>query len=279
MADGDRLAAAVNPSLAHSGIRCAEGLALRSASVIQGIIGSLAVALIIGVGVCLRRWVKRGDPLAVTGEVLVPKAWEMALPSDHALPQHVPQDKRTYVPMYRLLRQRGAADFKATTVKLLAENRTEQPLTITNIKVHKEEVGEPFSAAWVRYPPAGAAGAIVLDFLLDESIPEAWEAAYEDSIERLTRSGNRPYFDENVITLSPGESQSLLITGRAESVRCSWWLKIEVVQAGKRRVVDAVPEGGALLTSGAPAGGFGRQLEWSWYEGANASFVPPPWLT
>ncbi|MFD5478965.1 hypothetical protein [Streptomyces hawaiiensis] len=245
---------------------------------IEGIVGSLIVAVIVGAGVCLRRWVKRGDPLAVTGEVLVPKAWEMALLSDDALPQHVPQDKRTYVPMYRLLRQRGAADFKVTSARLLVENRTEQPLTITDVKVHKQQVGEPFSAVWVRYPPAGAAGAVVLDFLLDEPIPEAWQASYEDSIGRLTRSGNRPYFDENVITLSPGESQSLLITGRAEGVRCSWWLKIEVAQAGKRRVVDVVPEGGALLTSGAPAGGFGRQLEWSWYEGADADFVPPPWL-
>ncbi|WP_236726349.1 hypothetical protein [Streptomyces sp. NBRC 110465] len=246
---------------------------------IEGIVGSVIGAVIIGVGVYLRRWVKRGEPLAVTGEVLVPKAWEMALPSDDALPQHVPQDERTYVTMYRLLRQRGAADFKATTARLLVENRTEQPLTITNIKVHKQQVGEPFSAVWVRYPPAGAAGAVVLDFLLDEHIPEAWAAAYEDSIGRLTRSGSRPYFDDNFITLSPGESQSLLITGRAESVRCSWWLKIEIFQGGKRRDVNVVPEGGALLTSGAPAGGFGRQLEWSWYVGEDASFVPPPWLT
>ncbi|MFI8530118.1 hypothetical protein ACIGMX_07705 [Streptomyces aquilus] len=246
---------------------------------IEGIIGSLIVALIIAAVVFTRRWVKRGDPLAVTGEVLIPKAWVMALPSDDALPEHVPQDKRTYVPMYRLLRQRGAADFKATTVKLLVENRTEQALTIANIKVHKQQVGEPFSAVWVRYPPAGAAGAVVLDFLLDEPLPEAWEAAYEDSIEGLTRSGNRPYFDGNFIALSPGESQSLLITGRAESVCCSWWLQIEVVQAGKRRLVKVEPEGGALLTSGDPAGGFGRQLEWSWYEGEGASFVSPPWQT
>ncbi|MFF7112973.1 hypothetical protein ACFY91_11795 [Streptomyces albogriseolus] len=246
---------------------------------IEGIVGSVIGAVIIAAGVYLRRWVKRGDPLAVTGEVLVPKAWEMALPSDDVLPQRVPQDKRTYAAMYRLLRQRGAADFKATTARLLVENRTEQPLTITNIKVHKQQVGEPFSAVWVRYPPAGAAGAVVLDFFLDEPIPEAWAAAYEDSIGCLTRSGSRPYFDDNFITLSPGESQSLLITGRAESARCSWWLMIEVVQGGKRRVVNVVPEGGALLTSGAPAGGFGRQLEWSWYEGEDASFVPPPWLT
>ncbi|MEW2130132.1 hypothetical protein [Streptomyces sp. NPDC005435] len=246
---------------------------------IEGIVGPLVIAAIIGVGVFLRRWVKRGSPLTVAGEILVPKAWEMALPSDDALPQHVPQDTRTYLPMYRLLRQRGAADFKATTVKLLVENRTEQPLTITNIKVHKELVGAPFSAVWVRYPPAGTAGAVVLDFLLDECIPEAWQASYEDSIGHLARSGNRPFFDDNVIPLAPGESQSLLITGRAEVTWCSWWLKIEVVQAGKRRVVDVVPEDGALLTSGAPSGGFGRQLEWSWCEGADARFVSPPWMT
>ncbi|MFE1232700.1 hypothetical protein [Streptomyces sp. NPDC058745] len=245
---------------------------------IEAILGTLAAAVITAVGVYLRRWVKRGDPLLITGEVLVPKAWEMALPADDALPQHVPQDKRTYLPLHELLRQRGAADFKATTVKVLVENRTEQPLTITNIRIHKEQVGDPFSAAWVGFPPAGAAGALVFDFLLDEANPEAWEAAYEDSIGDLTRSGNRPYFDDNVITLSPGESQPLLITGRAERIRCSWWLKIEIVQAGKQRVVDVVPEGGVLLTSGAPAGGFGRQLEWSWYEGADARFVTPPWL-
>lgn len=208
----------------------------------------------------------------------MPKAWEMALPTNDALPPNVPEGERSYLPMYRILRKRGAADFKSTTVKLLLENRTEQPLAITKIGVQREEIGEPYSAAWVRYPPAGAAGAIVLDFLLDEEYPDAWEASYQDSSERLTRSGNRPYFDENVITLSAGESQSLLITGRAENIRCSWTLKIEVVQAGKRRVIDLVPEGGPLLTSGAPEGGFGRQLEWSWYEGADAAFVAPPWL-
>ncbi|MFJ3776548.1 hypothetical protein ACIPX0_33115 [Streptomyces sp. NPDC090075] len=246
---------------------------------IEGIVTSLAVAALIGAGVALRRWMRRGAPLAVTGEVVVPKAWEVALPTDQALPDRVPQDKRTYMPMYWLLRQQGAADFKTTTAKLLVENRTEQPLTITAIKIQKNQVGDPFSAIWVRYPPAGAAGAIVLDFLLDEDHPEAWGAAYEDSVERLVRSGVRPYFDDHVITLSAGESQSLLITGRAESVRCAWWLKIEVVQAGRRRVVDVQPEGGSFLTSGAPAQGFRRQLEWSWYEGAAADFVPPPWLT
>ncbi|MET9143058.1 hypothetical protein [Streptomyces sp. NPDC004042] len=246
---------------------------------IETIVASLTVAALIGLGVAARRWVKRGAPLAVTGEVIVPKAWELALPTDEALPSHVPQDKRTPRPMYWLLRQRGAADFAATTARLLMENRSEQPLTITEIKVQREQVGEPFSAVWVRFPPAGAAGAIVLDFLLDDDHPEAWGATYEDSLERLTRTGNRPYFDDHVITLAPGESQSLLITGRAENVRCSWWLKVEVTQAGRRRTVDVVPEGGAFLTSGTPADGFGRQLQWSWYEGADASFVPPPWLT
>ncbi|MEV6479386.1 hypothetical protein [Streptomyces sp. NPDC051576] len=246
---------------------------------IETIVASLVAAALIGVGVAVRRWVKRGDPLAVTGEVLVPKAWELALPTDAALPQHVPQDMRTYMPMYWLLRRQGAADFKATTVKLLVENRSEQPLTITAINVQRRQVDEPFSGVWVRYPPAGAAGAIVLDFLLDDDRPEAWGAAYEDSVQRLARTGSRPYFDDHVITLSPGESQSLLITGRAESVRCSWSLKIEVTQAGKRQVVDVVPEGGAFFTSGTPVGGFGQQLQWSWYDGADAGFVTPPWLT
>lgn len=251
----------------------------RSSRVIESVAATLMAAAVVWVVVALRRWLKRGDPLVVTGEVIIPKAWELALPTDEALPQHVPPDKRTYVPLYRLLRQQGAADFKRTTVKLLVENRSEQPLTITSIKVHRGEVSEPYSAGWVRYPPAGAAGAIVLDFLLDDDQPEAWSAAYEDSIERLVRTGSRPYFDDHVITLPPGESQSLLVTGRAESVRCSWSLQIEVVQVGKRRIVDVVPEDGALLTSGTPDGGFGRQFEWAWYEGADASFVTPPWLT
>ncbi|WP_428952011.1 hypothetical protein [Streptomyces sp. cg35] len=246
---------------------------------IIGVVTTLVASAIVGLWAFARRWLKRGAPLFVTGEVLVPKAWEMVLPTDDALPQHVPEGERSYLPMYRLLRKRGAADFKATTVKLLVENRTEQPLTITNIGVQKIQQGAPFSAAWVRYPPAGAAGAIVLDFFLDEEHPDAWEASYEDSITQLTRSGNRPYFDGNFITLSPGESQSLLITGRAEAIRCSWTLEIEVVQAGKRRIIDLVPEGGPLFTSGTPAAGFQRQLEWSWYEGADAAFVAPPWLT
>ncbi|MFB7238098.1 hypothetical protein ACFCXK_25290 [Streptomyces sp. NPDC056269] len=243
------------------------------------IVAGLLVLAVGAAGVALRRWVKRGDPLAVTGEVQVPKAWELALPTDDALPQEVPINKRTFRPLYWLLRQHGAADFKRTTAKILVENRSEQPLAITSIKVHRGQVGEPFSAVWVRYPPAGAAGAVVLDFLLDDDHPEAWSATYEDSIEQLVRTGSRPYFDDHFINLSPGESQSLLITGRAESVRCSWWLQIEVVQAGKQRVVDVMPEGGAFLTSGAPDGGFGRKLEWSWYEGAGASFVTPPGLT
>ncbi|MGW0668333.1 hypothetical protein [Streptomyces sp. NPDC002746] len=246
---------------------------------ISGIISTLAAAAIVGICVFIRRWLKRGAPLSVTGEVLVPKAWEMALPTDDALPGHVREGERSYLPMYRMLRQRGAADFKSTTVKLLVENRTEQPLVIIKISVRKKQVGDPYSAAWVRYPPAGAGGAVILDFLLDEEDPAAWEASYEDSIERLARSGSRPYFDGNFISLSAGESQSLLITGRAENIRCSWILKIEVIQSGKRRVIDLVPEGGPLLTSGTPAGGFGRQLEWSWYDGADAAFVVPPWLT
>lgn len=243
---------------------------------IESIVATLMGAALIGVGVAVRRWVKRGAPLVVTGEVLVPKAWELALPTEEALPQYVPQEARTYMSLYRLLCQRGAADFASTTAKLLVENRSEQSLTIASIKVQRGQVSEPLSAVWVRYPPAGAAGAIVLDFLLDDDHPEAWSATYEDSIERLIRTGSRPYFDDHVITLSPGESQSLLITGRAESVRCSWWLKIEVVQAGRRRVVDVTPEEGAFRTSGTPAGGFGRRLEWSWYAGPNASFVPSP---
>ncbi|MEV8068656.1 hypothetical protein AB0P32_21395 [Streptomyces sp. NPDC085995] len=243
---------------------------------IESIAASLGAAALIALCVAARRWVKRGAPLAVTGEVIVPKAWELALPTDEALPSHVPQDQRFPRPMYWLLRRRGAADFKATSAKLLLENRSEQPLTITDIKVRREQLDEPFSAVWVRYPPAGAVGAIVLDFLLDDDHPEAWSAAYEDSLARLTRTGERPYFDDHVISLAPGESQPLLVTGRAEGVRCSWWLKFEVTQAGKHRTIDVVPEGGAFFTSGVPASGSRRRVQWSWYEGADARFVTPP---
>jgi hypothetical protein len=243
---------------------------------IENLIAPLAVAALIALAVFVRRWLKRGDPLAVTGEIIVPKAWEVALPTADSLPPHVPEDKRTYWPMYWLLRQRGAADFKATSAKILVENRSEQPLTITNITVHKTQEGTPFSAGWVRYPPAGAAEVLVLDFLLDEDQPTAWSATYEGSTERLVRTASRPYFDDHVITLAPGETQSLLITGRADNVRCSWWLSIETFQAGKRRVVPVVPEGGAFMTSGTPANGFDHRWEWSWYDGAAARFVAPP---
>ncbi|MBD0744927.1 hypothetical protein BG418_25090 [Streptomyces sp. CBMA152] len=70
------------------------------------------------------------------------------------------------------------------------------------IRVHKAQVGEPFDAAWVRHPLGGAAGAIVLDVLFDEEHPQAWSAAYEDSLERLAHSGNRPHFDDHTIALA-----------------------------------------------------------------------------
>lgn len=240
------------------------------------IVVGLVVAALLGAFATLRRRAKRRNPLTGTGEVIVPKAWELALPTAEALPSHVPEDKRTYLPLYMLLRQQGAADFKTTTAKILVENCSEQPLTITNITVHKAQEGEPFTAAWVRYPPAGAVEALVLDFLLDEDQPTAWSATYEGSTERLVRTGSRPYFDDHAINLSPGEAQSLLITGRANSVRCSWWLNIETSQAGKRRVVPVVPEGGAFVTSGTPTNGFDHRWEWSWYDGAAARFVAPP---
>ncbi|MCT9008805.1 hypothetical protein [Streptomyces rhizosphaerihabitans] len=243
---------------------------------IDNLIAPLVVAALIGLVVGVRRWLKRGDPLAVTGEIIVPKAWELALPTADALPSHVPEDKRSYWPMYWLLHHRGAADFKVTNAKVLIENRSEQPLTITNITVHKEQEGAPLSAAWVRYPPAGAAEALVLDFLLDEEQPSAWSATYESLAERPVRTGSRPYFDDHVINLSPGETQSLLVTGRADTVRCSWWLNIETSQAGKRRVIPVVPEGGSFATSGTPVNGFDHRWEWSWYDGAAASFITPP---
>ncbi|MFF8317823.1 hypothetical protein ACF06V_11730 [Streptomyces bobili] len=243
---------------------------------IENLILPLVVAALIGLAVFIRRWLKRGSPLAVTGEIIVPKAWELALPTVDSMPAYVPEDKRTYWPMYWLLRQRGAADFKCTSAKILVENRSEQPLTITNITVQKAQEGTPFSAAWVRYPPAGAAEALVLDFLLDEEQPTAWSATYQGSTECLVRTGSRPYFDDHVINLSPGETQSLLITGRADAVRCSWWLNIETSQAGKRSVIPVVPEGGTFVTSGTPANGFDYRREWSWYDGAAATFVAPP---
>lgn len=119
---------------------------------IENFIAPLVVAALIGLVVFIRRWLKRGDPLAVTGEIIVPKAWQLALPTSESLPSHVPEDKRTYWPMYWLLRNQGAADFKTTNTKILVENRSEQPLTITNITVRKTQEGAPFSAAWVRYP-------------------------------------------------------------------------------------------------------------------------------
>jgi hypothetical protein len=140
--------------------------------VIENFVWPLAVAIVLAAGAAVRRWLKRGSPLAVTGEAIVPKAWELAIPSPEVLPSHVPQDERTYMPLYQLLRQRGAADFRATSVKLLLENRSEQPLTITEIWAHKKQVEAPFSAAWVGYPPAGAAEALALDLLLDEEHPK-----------------------------------------------------------------------------------------------------------
>ncbi|WP_199830198.1 hypothetical protein [Streptomyces viridochromogenes] len=243
---------------------------------IENFIYPLGLLVLATIGVAVRRWVKRGDPLAVTGEIIVPKAWEVALPTVDSLPSKVPEDQRTYWPMYWLLRQRGAADFRTTSARVLVENRSEQPLTITDITVHKKLEDVPFDAAWVRYPPAGAAEALVLDFLLDDDRPKAWSATYEGSAENLIRTGSRPYFEDHSITLSPGETQTLLITGRADSVRCSWRLEIETFQAGRRKVVPVVPEGGAFLTSGTPAEGFSNRWEWSWYEGDAARFVPPP---
>ncbi|MGC4906241.1 hypothetical protein ACLQ2J_10990 [Streptomyces cyaneofuscatus] len=243
---------------------------------IENFLAPLVVAALVGLAALVRRWLKRGSPLAVTGEIIVPKAWQVALPTAESLPLRVPVESREYRAMYWLLRNRGAADFEVTSAKILVENRSEQPLNITNIGIHKAHEDAPFSAAWVRYPPAGAVEALVLDFLLDEDRPTAWSATYEGSTERIVRTGSRPYFDDHVITLSPGEAQSLLITGRADGVRCSWSLTIETFQAGKRQVVPVEPEGGVFVTSGRPANGFDSRWEWSWYDGAAAQFVAPP---
>ncbi|WP_413801453.1 hypothetical protein [Streptomyces iranensis] len=243
----------------------------------QDIVAAVIAAALIGTAVMARRWWKREAPLALTGQVDVPKAWELALPSVENLPSSVPADKRTYMPLYWLLRHQGAADFEATTVKLLVENRSEQPLTITDITVRKVSEDEPFSAAWVRYPPAGAAEALVLDFRLDDDAPAAWSATYDSLAARLTRTGERPYFDDHVIMLTPGESQALRITGRAENIRCSWRLEVETIQSGKRVVTEVRPEGGVFHTSGAPPNGFESRWEWSWYRNTEACFEPPPY--
>jgi hypothetical protein len=127
---------------------------------IGSLITPLCVAALVGLAACIRRWLKRRTPLTVSGEIIVPKAWELALPTPECLPQNLEEDQQTYWPMYWLLRQRGAADFKTTSAKLLLENRSEQLLIITNIAVEKDQEGPPFSAGWVRYPPAGAAEAL-----------------------------------------------------------------------------------------------------------------------
>ncbi|GGU32320.1 hypothetical protein [Streptomyces violascens] len=228
----------------------------------------------------LARWVRklwqRRSPLMVVATPRIPKAWKLALPDTEPLHAPVPltHSERRYRQMYEWLRAKGAYDYGLTSLDLRLENRSGEPLIITDIGVHKLTAGVPLRAALVSYPPAGAVQKELIYFDLDEVDPTGRPARFD--MDRLEPIGEQPYFLDRDVKLGAGESQTFHIAGAALRSRVSWELSVTILQAGKYQKIIVQPGSGPLRTSGTPTQGFDGEWIWNWFAGEAASFTPAP---
>ncbi|MFF7729413.1 hypothetical protein [Streptomyces sp. NPDC008001] len=171
---------------------------------ISEVITALASVTFLPLARRVRKLWQRRSPLAVVAAPHILKAWKLALPDTEPLHVSVPlaHSGRRYRQMYEWLRTKGAYDYGLTVLDLHAENRSNEPLTITDIGIRKTDVGVPLRAALVAYPPAGAVQKELIYFDLDETDPTARPARFD--MGRLEPTGGQSYFLDREVRLEAG---------------------------------------------------------------------------
>lgn len=138
-------------------------------------------------------------------------------------------------------RHRGARVGELTTY--LTIEGGERPLTITSIDIEPEQPRSavPFAGTLLCEPGAGGEGKIPLVADLDSARPVF--STEKGSVER--------YFDENVVTVAPGEQVNLSATFLATKGSREFQLVVRYVRNGKEGEVPVpAPKGGRYAVTG-----------------------------
>lgn len=212
--------------------------------------------------------------IAADVQHIVRAPWALALPGDLPNVKVFEKTRPDDTAVHQWLRDRGAVDFRETKVGLFLRNRTDELMSVRNIRVEVTR-GEPLSGTYVYCPTAGANAATLLVFELDDEAPVAWE--WQESGGRR-RTGVAPYFDHHYDTIEARGVHQFVIVGRAERCLARWRLVIDL-EIGKHddpvhvHVGDGDPEK-HFETTGDPVQGFATRLHWAWYAGGH--FRPEP---
>ncbi|MFC5666172.1 hypothetical protein ACFP3U_24755 [Kitasatospora misakiensis] len=165
--------------------------------------------------------------------------------------------------LYRWFARFTPYDVERSAITVDIENTTDAAFQIRSIEIEKISEGRPLDAVSIGYPGGGASRITAVLVNLDESDPIAREITYGDGVETIAI---RPYFEDHVIDLKPGEIHSLKIVGKTLLGRYRWSASLRISSPSWKND-KVLPLGEILRTSAIPEVPYGRDLAWSWFDG------------
>jgi hypothetical protein len=230
---------------------------------VVGAVGALLYSQVLGLW---RKW----RAIEVSVEPIVGDYWSLVFAGDMPEASEIEGVVHNAREVFDWLRAHGAVDFRATRLRLTVRGVSDETVVIRNIRAIVKH-SPPFSGTRVICQSAGANSATLLGFDLDEQTPAGWEWREEGGCERV---GNSPFFELNNVTLTRGEVHEFIIFGYTKKYLARWQLYIDLEIGKHRKSISLSDSEKPFETSGVPDPGFGKTLDWAWYDGAR--FLPSP---
>lgn len=190
--------------------------------------------------------------------------WSMALSTD--LPRSSRPSKDAGITEVRAwLKSHGAVDVGESHLRMAIRGIGRHPTLISSMRARIVSRAPVIDNILVTAPSAGASDTIKIGFDLDSERPVALR---NDSA--TGEFGDR-YFDDNFITVNPGEIVVFDIVGRAGVATYNWMIELDIqYQDGEETV--AVDFGDSHLRTTAFSEQYQGYFDWAWYEGGG--FLP-----
>ena len=86
--------------------------------------------------------------------------------------------------------------------------------------------------------------------------------------------GKSPFFEINNVTLARGEVHEFVIVGFVKKYLAQWQLYLDIEIGRYHKSISLSDSDKPFETSGLPDSGFGKTLDWAWYDAAGPRFIP-----
>lgn len=184
------------------------------------------------------------------------KDWVLALPSGASIPDVISGGS---VDARETLNKLGAVEIDTVRVRVQVKALT--ALQIVDCRPYVVQRLPQITDARIVCPSAGADERLTLFFDLDEDTPLARQALWEFGVPRVV--GDRPYFENAVITLLAGEPFTIDIVASSSDDHVRFGIEL-CIRCGRHERWLRVPCDGSAEVSGSSQP-FERDVVWAWH--------------